>query len=292
MDGRALEVLEYPLIAERLAAAAATVPGAELARTLVPASEAVEVGARQARTAEAVALLEAGTAPSLGGADDVRPAAERAARGGSLEAAELRAVAATIAVALAARSVLAEQQEIAPLLAALLEPVDPTLASVAGEIDRRIEEDGSGVRDNASALLRRLRKELRAGRQRVTEELMRLARSTELRDHLQETFVTDRGGRPVLAVKLSDRAHVPGIVHDASSSGQTLFVEPLAVVELNNRLAEAASAEREEVGGSWPSCPRVSVRTPPRWPWSSSGPPRSTSRSRAERCHGAGAAPR
>src|SRR5439155_25789231 len=94
---------------------------------------------------------------------------------------------------------------------------------------------------------KRLRNELRAGRQRVTEELARLARSSGLREHLQETFVTDRGGRPVLAVKLSARSQVPGIVHDASSSGQTLFVEPLAVVELNNRLAEAVSAEREEV---------------------------------------------
>src|SRR5439155_26735261 len=94
---------------------------------------------------------------------------------------------------------------------------------------------------------KRLRNELRAGRQRVTEELARLGRSRELREHLQESFVTDRGGRPVLAVKVSARSQVPGIVHDASSSGQTLFVEPLAVVELNNRLAEAVSAEREEV---------------------------------------------
>jgi DNA mismatch repair protein MutS2 len=68
-----------------------------------------------------------------------------------------------------------------------------------------------------------------------------------MRDLLQETFVTERGGRPVLAVKVSARGKVPGIVHDASSSGQTLFVEPLAIVELNNQLAEAAGAERDEV---------------------------------------------
>ena len=240
-------MLEYPLVVERLVDAAVTPPGADLARGLVPSPDAGEVAARQARTGEAVALLEEGTAPSLGGVEDVRAAADRAERGGSLEPVELRAVATTIAAALAAKGALAEQQETAPLLAELLAPVDPALAAVAGEIDRRVEEDGSGLRDNASPLLRRLRNELRAGRQRVTDELARLARSAELRDHLQETFVTDRGGRPVLAVKLGDRAHVPGIVHDASSSGQTLFVEPLAVVELNNRLAEAASAEREEV---------------------------------------------
>ena len=247
MERRALAVLEYPLVVERLVDATVTPPGADLARALVPSPDAGEVAARQARTGEAVTLLEEGTAPTLGGVEDVRAAADRAERGGSLEPAELRAVGTTIAAALAAKGALAEQQETAPLLAELLDPVDPALAAVAGEIDRRVEEDGSGLRDNASPLLRRLRNELRAGRQRVTDELARLARSAELRDHLQETFVTDRGGRPVLAVKLGDRAHVPGIVHDASSSGQTLFVEPLAVVELNNRLAEAASAEREEV---------------------------------------------
>lgn len=240
-------MLEYPLIVERLAAAAATPHGAELARELLPSPDTVEVAARQARTAEAVALIDADASPHLHGVADVGTAADRAERGGSLEPAELRAVATTIAVTLAARNGLAEHRETAPLLAALLEPVDPALAAVAGEIERRIEADGSAVRDNASPLLRRLRNELRAGRQRVTDELTRLARSSELRDHLQETFVTDRGGRPVLAVKLSARSQVPGIVHDASSSGQTLFVEPLAVVELNNRLAEAMSAEREEV---------------------------------------------
>ena len=247
MEGWSLAVLEYPLVVERLVDAAATAPGAELACELVPSPDAGEVATRQARTAEAVALLEEGTAPSLGGVADVRAAVDRAGRGGSLEPGELREVATTITTALAARGVLAEQQETAPLLAALLQPVDPGLAALAVEIDRRVEGDGSGLRDDASPLLRRLRSELRAGRQRVADELARLARSAELRDHLQETFVTERGGRPVLAVKLGDRAHVPGIVHDASSSGQTLFVEPLAVVELNNRLAEALSAEREEV---------------------------------------------
>jgi DNA mismatch repair protein MutS2 len=247
MERQALVVLEYPLVVERLVDAAVTAAGAELARALVPSADPGEVAGRQVRTTEAVALLEEGTAPTLAGAEDVRGAAERAERGGSLEPVELRAVATTIAVALAAKGALAEQRKTAPLLAQLLEPVDSALAAIASEVDRRVEEDGSGLRDNASPLLRRLRNELRAGRHRVTEELARLARSAELRDHLQETFVTDRGGRPVLAVKLSDRAHVPGIVHDASSSGQTLFVEPLAVVELNNRLAEAASAEREEV---------------------------------------------
>jgi DNA mismatch repair protein MutS2 len=247
MDRNTLDVLEYPAIVERLADSTATARGAEFARALEPSGDPAEVTARQARTAEAVALVEEGSEPALRGIDDVRAAAERAGRGGSLEPAELRRMAETVAVALAAKRVLGEQREAAPLLAGLLDPVDPALEGLRGEIDRLVGEDGSGLRDSASPLLRRLRNELRAGGRRAADELARLARSAELKDHLQETFVTERGGRPVLAVKAGSRSQVGGIVHDASSSGQTLFVEPLAVVELNNRLAEVAGAEREEV---------------------------------------------
>jgi DNA mismatch repair protein MutS2 len=80
----------------------------------------------------------------------------------------------------------------------------------------------------------------------VREELARVARSSDVQEALQEQFLAERGGRPVLAVRASSRSKVPGIVHDASSTGQTLFVEPFAVVELNNRLAEAAAEAREE----------------------------------------------
>jgi DNA mismatch repair protein MutS2 len=84
------------------------------------------------------------------------------------------------------------------------------------------------------------------GAARVREELARVARSSDVQEALQEQFLAERGGRPVLAVRASSRSKVPGIVHDASSTGQTLFVEPFAIVELNNRLAEAAAEAREE----------------------------------------------
>ena len=113
-------------------------------------------------------------------------------------------------------------------------------------VERAVEEDGSDLRDSASSLLRRLRAEVRNGGARVREELARVARSDAVREALQESFLAERGGRPVLAVRAAERGRVPGIVHDASSSGQTLFVEPFAVVELSNRISEAAAAAREE----------------------------------------------
>ena len=247
MDADALHALELPAITARLANAASTELGGELARSLEPATDVREVLERQALTAEAVALLESGVDPPLAGIADVRPALARAGREGMLGPAELRAIATAVRVALEARRIVAAERALAPLLDDRLSVLDPALAGLADEIDRCIEEDGADVRDSASPLLRRLRRELRNGGARVREELARVARSSDVQEALQETFLAERGGRPVLAVRANARGKVPGIVHDASSTGQTLFVEPFAVVELNNRLAEAAADAREEV---------------------------------------------
>src|SRR5205085_12222296 len=157
-------------------------------------------------------------------------AAAHAARGGVLAPDALGRIAATISGGLRARGALESERESAPLLFGIAGAIDPRLAPLATQIGRCVEEDGSDLRDNASPLLRRLRKELRGVKQRVDDELRRLARATGIREHLQEDFVTQRGGRPVLALKASARRSVRGIVHDASGSGQTLFVEPFEIV--------------------------------------------------------------
>jgi DNA mismatch repair protein MutS2 len=246
LDGEALSALELPAILERLAAAAATEIGAALARSLVPSPLPDEVAARQALTTEAVALLDGADDPPLSGIADVRPFVERAEREGTLLPPELRVVSVTARVAVDARRVVHGRREVAPRLAEIAEGIEPALLELAEAIDRCIEEDGSDLRDDASPTLRKLRRELRNGDARLREELARIARSAGVRDALQESFLAERGGRPVLAVRASSRDQVPGIVHDASGSGQTVFVEPLAVVELGNRLAEAAAQAREE----------------------------------------------
>src|SRR5688572_23325439 len=246
MDARALELLELPAILERLAEAAASEPGQAEALALAPTDNPEEVAERQRRTTEAVALLDHAAEPELGRVRDVRPAAELAERGSTLDAAALRAIASTVEQAAAARLALEAFAE-APRLASVAEAIDPGLRSLAAAIDGAVEEDGSDLRDGASPALRRLRRELREGRARLTERLQRLARDPELREHLQDDFVTTRAGRPVLALRASARGSVPGIVHDSSGSGQTLFVEPFAVVEDSNRLREAESAERDEL---------------------------------------------
>ena len=245
MEPFALDELEFPAIRERLARAAATELGATVAAELQPSPDPDEVARRQALTAEAIALLDESLEPPLEGIRDVREQAAHAALGGALSPQALRHLADAANGALRARGALDETA--APLLRERAAAIDPALAPVAKAIDRAVEEDGSDVRDNATPKLRKLRGELRTGRQRVRDKLEQLVRSSDLREHLQEDFITLRGGRPVLAVKATARRSVPGIVHDASDSGQTLFVEPFGVVELSNRQSEAASAERDEV---------------------------------------------
>ncbi len=247
MDVEGRVALELPTILERVAQVAATELGARGARALEPSSDVDEVRARQARTAEAVALLDTGDDPPLAGVVDLAPAVARAEREGLVGPEALRAIATSVRVGLDARRAVRARDSDAPLLAELVEPIEPALASLADTIDGKVEDDGSDLRDTASPLLRRLRAELRNGAARVRDELARVARSAGVRDALQEVFLAERGGRPVLAVRAGSQAQVPGIVHDASSSGQTVFVEPLAVVELNNRLAQAAADAREEV---------------------------------------------
>ena len=244
MDAEAQRALELPAILERLAAATATDLGTRAAYAVEPSPDEREVARRQALTAEAVTLLDTAGEPALAGVTDAAPALERAERDGLLGPAELRGVATNVRVAVAARESLSS--ELAPRLAEIAAAIEPSLSPVADAIDTCVEEDGSDLRDNASPLLSRLRREVRNGAARVRDELARVARSDAVRDALQESFLAERGGRPVLAVRAASRGAVPGIVHDASSSVQTVFVEPLAVVELNNRLAQAAAEEREE----------------------------------------------
>ena len=246
MDGHALEVLELDAIRERLANHTSFSASRTLAESLLPSPEADEVGMRQALCAEAQGLLALGP-PHMAGAHDVRDEADHAGRRGSLGVDALVAIAETVRAALGVRGHLAERTETAPLLAERSAEIAETLASVVDVLERALELDPPGVKDSASPKLKSLRSELATARRRASDRLRSLASDPALQPHLQEDFITERGGRPVVAVRASARSAVPGIVHDTSNSGQTLFVEPFAIVELSNRLRELEGDERDEV---------------------------------------------
>ena len=188
-----LELLELPAVLARLAAATASEPGAELAAAVVPSPDPAVVELLQRQTAEAIVLLDEAGEPDLGGAADVtRGGRPRRARRRARPA-RPRQVARTIAAGVAARRSLAGRDDL-PALTELVAGIDESLASVAEEIGRAVEEDGSDLRDSASPALRRLRRELRDGRGKLAERLRKLARDPALAEHLQDDFVTERAG--------------------------------------------------------------------------------------------------
>jgi DNA mismatch repair protein MutS2 len=243
VDPRSAELLELPAVRQRLAGLTSFAGGRDLALALAPSPEPERVAARAAATEEALRLRDLGVG-GPGGATDLRPATEAAARDVALEAEALAEVLATVRVWLEARDAAGAHADEAPRLAAALAAPDLAAARrVESALERALDPRG-GLLDTASPELASARRRLASARRAAAALLRDLA--ARLRSHLQESFTTERGGRPVLAVKASSRSAVPGIVHDSSGSGQTLFIEPMELVEANNRVRELAAEEAEE----------------------------------------------
>lgn len=245
MDEKSLVVLEFPKVRSRLGDLAGFPPGRELAEALVPQTSPLEVAAAQADTAEALALLWREGGLPWGGIHDLRPVLRRSTLGAVLEPEELLAVVDTLRGMARLRRFLEERAERYPRLSALGGAL-PSLTELSAEIRRCITEQAE-VADGASAALSRLRAQLRTLQNRLREKLESLVSSPEMVRYLQEPIVTLRSDRYVVPVRREFKNLVPGVVHDQSASGATLFVEPMAVVELNNQLRQVTAAEQEEV---------------------------------------------
>jgi len=236
--------LEFPKVLTRVAGETGFSVGRERVLALQPVPHLAEAQGRLRFTSEAVRLLDEQPRLGVTGAHDIRSRLVRAGRGGDLTASDLVSVVSTLrGAAAAARLLEALDPETFPQMHELSEglPVHPHLV-------RRIEgivSDEGDVLDTASPRLRRLRGELRAAGQRLQQRLRTLV--SEFGPALQEPIVTTRGDRYVVPVKADFRGRVRGIVHDQSASGATLFIEPLAIVELNNHLTELQSQERDEI---------------------------------------------
>ena len=240
MHEKSLHTLEYPKILERLAHEAAFSASKELALALQPATDLREVQRRQAHTTEARRLLEVRPDAGIRGARDIRPLVVRGERGAMLSPSELLDVLSTVRSAIYVARLLGRLDEDFPLMKALGADL-PQRPKLAERIEQSISEEGE-VLDSASPTLRRLRIEIRGAQQRLQEKLQSLL--NEYRTSLQDPIITLRSDRYVLPVRAEARGQVRGIVHDQSASGATIFVEPLVVVEMNNRLRELHLSER------------------------------------------------
>ncbi|HEV8633036.1 MAG TPA: Smr/MutS family protein [Chloroflexota bacterium] len=245
MDQRTLDVLEFPKILDRLSSFASFAVGKERVRELRPSSVPAEVEYRQQVTREARHLLELRTGVTVGGARDVRDPVRRAQLGGRLEPAELLDVRGTLEAGRTLRRAVLSHRQVAPALVELAEGL-PELRELEDTIGRCIDERG-GLTDAASPALGRIRAELRTAHARLIERLNSILASSSYKDVIQEPIITMRDGRYVIPIKAEAKGKFRSIVHDQSSSGATLFVEPLLTVDLNNRWRELQLGEQHEI---------------------------------------------
>ncbi len=247
MNERTLRVLEYFKVLERVANQASFSAGRELIMDLRPSTDLTEVQRRLDTTGEARDLLELRPDTTIGGAREVRGSVKAAAIGRSLDANSLLEIAATLLSSRNLRRTILRAgggssfyhlSQIAQRL------VD--LPLLENEIEQTIGPDGT-VLDSASPALRRIRQEVRTAQGRLLEKVNSILSSSQYHSIIQEAIVTMRDGRYVIPVKADFKGQMRGIIHDSSASGQTVYMEPLAIVDLNNRWRELQIQEREEI---------------------------------------------
>lgn len=244
----ALDKLDFDEVRVRLTAQCLFSVTSELAMELTPSTDRWLVDRWQEATAEGVDLLTNFPDITIGGARDIRSAAERAGKGSRLLPQELMTVADSARAARLLRRSIHRLPEVNQRFPQLLD-------LSAGLIDAQELENTIGraigpageVLDSASPALSRIRKEVRIAHGRLMDRLNRFVSGGASNSALQDAIVTSRDGRYVVPVRADSRSQVPGVVHDVSASGQTIFVEPLEVVELNNRWREAQIEETREV---------------------------------------------
>ncbi len=241
---RTLRDLGWDRIIDALAARASTERGDALARDLPFLSRRDAIEASFARIAEGRELLRKELSLPMGGAGDVRDVLGYAAKGAILEAAQLVACARLIRASSRVRAFLHEHRLEAPLLAAIGQEL-PEASSLASRIETAFEASGR-LKDTASAMLGSLRDRARGLHHQIKDRLEELMGDQDFAATLRDDYLSIRNDRYVVPVNASFRAKVPGIVHNASNSGQTLFIEPEAVVGLGNDLSIAESMAAEE----------------------------------------------
>ncbi len=241
MDSKTLHVLEYDKVRERLKAFCDFSTSMELALALEPTNSFDLAIARLAETSEARKLFSIQDI-GIGGAHDIRAAVDLAARGGVLESQQLLDIKSTLISCRDLKKSLERKTDEYPRLSQIAAGL-PEPHGIVDAITRIISDRGE-VLDSASPKLASLRREIKVAHGRLMSRLQRYL--TESANKLQESIITQRDGRYVIPLRAEFKGSIKAVVHDQSSSGATLFVEPLPVVELNNELRELELHARDE----------------------------------------------
>ncbi len=245
MDDHALRVLEFGKVLELVAAETAFALGRERVRALKPALDAGEVYERQATTAEMRYLRQAGIEVSFGGARDIQPTLQAASIGQVLDPGTLLEAANALNACIRARRTLERVRDRVPRLAAIADRVGDFYL-FTDSVEAAISDRGE-VNDDASEVLATTRRELRLAQSRLEQRAQGALRDAIRRGIVQDALLTERNGRKVIPVRAEMRNQLTGIVHDVSSSGATVFIEPMGVVETGNEVRELQLAEEREV---------------------------------------------
>ena len=245
MDSAALRTLEYTKVIDRLVNLVATQRGRELAEALQPSSEYQTVESNLALTEDAVRVLRHAASIPFGGIRDLRQVLGRARVGGGLSGEELLAVGSTLRAVRLMKGFFAEYAEFIGGLEPWVQGLT-VLRNSEFAIERSIDDNGT-VKDDASEKLSQLRREIRVIQGRIKDKLDTILRSSQYKSYFQDALYTMRGDRYVIPIKQEYRHQFPGILHDQSASGATVFIEPMALVNMNNDLKGVISAEQVEV---------------------------------------------
>ena len=242
---KSLTTLELPAVLEMLAAEAVGDTAKEQARALKPSTEPAEVRRRQEETTAAKTMMVVRGSPSFSGVKDMRPSLARADLGGALNTRELLDIARVLQCARLVRGYIADDT-------VGKTPIDHLFYALHANkfLEEKISTSISGedeIADGASPELANIRRQMRAAAARARDSLQKIISSPGYAKALQEPIITMRQDRYVVPVKAEHKGAIPGLVHDISASGATLFIEPMAAVKANNELRELSAKEKIEI---------------------------------------------
>ena len=246
MNSKVLKTLEYEKIIEHLVSFAGSVPGKELCQKLLPSADIEEIRTMQQETSLALSMIFQKGSVSFSGITDIRGSLKRLEVGSILNPKEILQICRLLEVCnrVKAYSRKANTEEEPNALDIMFDDLQP-LTPVASEIRRCILSEDE-ISDDASSTLKSIRRSMGQINDKVHAQLASMVNGS-LRTYLQDAVVTMRNGRYCLPVKSEYRGQIPGMIHDQSSTGSTIFVEPMAVMQLNNQLRELEIQEEKEI---------------------------------------------
>lgn len=246
MNEKALRVLEYPKIIDKLTQFAGSAPGKQLCRNLEPSCDLNEIRRMQQETSDALHRIYQKGSVSFSGVSDLRPSLKRLEIGSTMNITELLSVCKLLEACSRVKSYSRRESDEVPddSLDEMFRELQP-LTPLCSEIRRCILSEDE-IADDASSTLRQIRRSMVQTNDRIRSQLISMVNGSA-RTYLQDAVITQRNGRYCIPVKAEHKNQVPGMIHDQSSSGSTLFVEPMAVVKLNNELRELELREEKEI---------------------------------------------